>query len=141
MNNKLFISVITPSYNRASELEHLLKSLSAQSIDHNVFELIISDDGSTDETETLIKRWQEKARYSIKYISQENKGPGAARNHGIKKSIGDLILFIDSDCEAHPNWIETIVDEYQKNEFDACGGPDGGKKAVSYTHLTLPTKA
>jgi len=128
MNNKLFISVITPSYNRASELEHLLKSLSAQSIDHNVFELIISDDGSTDATETLIKRWQEKARYSIKYISQENKGPGAARNHGLKKSIGDLILFIDSDCEAHPNWIETIVDEYQKNEFDACGGPDGGKK-------------
>ena len=86
MNNELFISVITPSYNRASELEHLLKSLSAQSIDHNVFELIISDDGSTDETETLIKRWQEKARYSIKYISQENKGPGAARNHGLKKS-------------------------------------------------------
>ncbi len=128
MINDIFISVITPSYNRASELEHLMRSISAQSIDHNLFELIISDDGSTDDTEALINSWQEKASFSIKYISQENKGPGAARNHGLEKSIGELILFIDSDCEAHPKWIETIVDEYHKSEFDACGGPDGGKK-------------
>ena len=67
MNNKLFISVITPSYNRASELEHLLKSLSAQSIDHNVFELIISDDGSTDDTEQVVKEWSAKTEFDLKY--------------------------------------------------------------------------
>lgn len=146
MNKKLFISVVTPSFNRADELEHLLQSLSLQTIDHSSFESIISDDGSTDGTEVLVKSWQKKANFKIKYIKQENKGPGPARNHGLEKSTGDLILFIDSDCEAHPGWIKTIVEEYHKHKFDSCGGPDGGKrdftilqKAIDYSMTSFFT--
>ena len=127
MGSDLSISIITPSFNRADELGHLFQSLENQSTDPEIFESIISDDGSTDGTEALVKSWQKKANFKIKYITQTNQGPGAARNHGLKNSEGDLILFIDSDCEAHPDWIKTIVDEYCSTGFDACGGPDGAK--------------
>ena len=128
---KLFISIITPSFNRADELEYLFQSLNDQTIDPNIFESIISDDGSTDNTEMVVKTWQKKAAFRIKYITQNNQGPGSARNNGMKISKGDLILFIDSDCEAHPDWIQTIVNEYNKFGFDAFGGPDGAKENFS----------
>ena len=69
MINDIFISVITPSYNRASELEHLMRSISDQSIDHNLFELIISDDGSTDDTKEKIIKWITLVSFQLKYIT------------------------------------------------------------------------
>jgi len=140
------ISIVTPSYNRADELVHLYQSLNDQSIEHSMFEWIISDDGSTDNTESIVKRWIEDSSFQIKFITQENQGPGAARNHGLENSIGELILFIDSDCEAHPNWIELIFNEYSNDTFDACGGPDGAKddftfvqKAIDYSMTSFFT--
>ena len=146
MDKNFLISIITPSYNRAHELKYLLKSLEKQNIDHNIFELIISDDGSSDNTKDLIKRWKNKSLFKIRYISQKNQGPGAARNHGLKNSQGELIVFIDSDCEAHPNWLKIIIDHYNKNDFDACGGPDSSKddftilqKAIDYSMTSFFT--
>ena len=121
------ISIITPSYNRVDELKHLYNSLQEQSVDLKLFEFIVSDDGSTDSTAETVKHWQTESNFPIKFITQENQGPGAARNHGLENSEGELILFIDSDCEAHPDWIQTIYEEYLNDSFDACGGPDGSK--------------
>jgi len=121
------ISIITPSYNRVDELKYLYNSLQEQSIDLKLLEFIVSDDGSTDSTEQTVKHWQTESNFPIKFITQKNQGPGAARNHGLENSEGELILFIDSDCEAHPDWIQTIYEEYLNDSFDACGGPDGAK--------------
>ena len=121
------ISIITPSYNRVDELKYLYNSLQEQSVDLKLFEFIVSDDGSTDSTSETVKHWQTESNFPIKFITQENQGPGAARNHGLENSEGELILFIDSDCEAHPDWIQTIYEEYLNDSFDACGGPDGAK--------------
>ena len=121
------ISIITPSYNRVDELKYLYNSLQEQSVDLKLFEFIVSDDGSTDSTAETVKHWQTESNFPIKFITQENQGPGAARNHGLENSEGELILFIDSDCEAHPDWIQTIYEEYLNDSFDACGGPDGAK--------------
>tara|TARA_A100001037_G_scaffold249152_1_gene231774 strand:- start:1307 stop:2341 length:1035 start_codon:yes stop_codon:yes gene_type:complete len=121
------ISIITPSFNRADELEHLYNSLSQQTVEFSLFEFIISDDGSTDNTKELIENWQKESPFHIKYITQGNQGPGAARNHGLEYADGKLILFIDSDCEAHPDWVKTIYREFQQDSFDACGGPDRAK--------------
>ena len=146
MGTDLSISIITPSFNRVDEFGHLFQSLENQSIDPASFESIISDDGSTDGTEALVKAWQQKAHFKIKYITQANQGPGAARNHGLINSEGDLKLFIDSDCEAHPDWIKTVVEEYRSTGFDACGGPDGAKddftvfqKAIDYSMTSFFT--
>jgi len=121
------ISIITPTYNRADELVHLYESLKKQTVDLKLFEFIISDDGSTDITQSMVEEWQFNSPFKIKFISQKNQGPGAARNHGLDIAEGELILFIDSDCEAHPDWIQTIYEEYLNDSFDACGGPDGSK--------------
>ena len=64
----------------------------------------------------------------MKYVCQNNNGPGAARNNGVKNSNGDLIVFIDSDCEADGNWLKIIYDYYKENKFDAFGGPDHSKE-------------
>ena len=113
MEDNFSISIITPTYNRADELIHLLKSISEQTYPLENIECIISDDGSLDNTEMIVKEWQEKSHFDIIYLSQENKGPGAARNHGLEKCSGDIILFIDSDCEAHPKWIEVIMESFK----------------------------
>ena len=121
------ISIITPTYNRSYELDHLIESINIQTLDHKYFEMIISDDGSTDDTDDKIKKWSRIVDFNLKYISQKNLGPGAARNHGVKNSLGELIVFIDSDCEANENWLKIIYESYKNNLFDAFGGPDRSK--------------
>ena len=125
------ISIITPTYNRADELKYLYKSLKQQSIDLKILEFIISDDGSTDSTKAMVRSWVKDSEISVKFITQKNQGPGAARNHGMKVAEGDLFLFIDSDCEAHPEWIKVIYDEFQSGKVDAFGGPDSAKDNFS----------
>ena len=67
------ISIVTPSFNRVDDLEHLYTSLKEQTIDKGLFELIVSDDGSTDTTEEMVKKWQAESLFLIKFITQENQ--------------------------------------------------------------------
>ena len=118
------ISVVTPTFNRKEELVHLFNSMKKQTLDPKFFEMIISDDGSTDGTDEYVKNLKNKFQFNLSYVSQKNLGPGSARNNGVKNSKGELIVFIDSDCEADSKWLEIIFNAYKKNEFDAFGGPD-----------------
>ena len=126
--SKPIISIITPTFNRSDELGHLIISIDKQTIRNDYFEMIISDDGSTDDTKEKTKKWIEQVGFKLKYVCQNNTGPGAARNNGVKNSNGELIVFIDSDCEADKNWLKIIYDNYKKYEFDAFGGPDHSKE-------------
>ena len=121
------ISVVTPTFNRKDELVHLFSSMKKQTLDPKFFEMIISDDGSTDGTEEYVKSLENKFKFNLLYVSQKNLGPGSARNNGVKNSKGELIVFIDSDCEADSNWLEVIFNAYKNNDFDAFGGPDEAK--------------
>ncbi|MFT3781733.1 MAG: glycosyltransferase family A protein [Nibricoccus sp.] len=85
------VSVVIPTYNRARLLEEALQSAFAQSF--QPYEIIVVDDGSTDDTEATALRLGEKVRY----IRQKNAGPSAARNNGIRSANGDFIAFLDSD--------------------------------------------
>jgi len=86
-----FVSVIIPSYNRGWILKEAIDSVLVQDYKH--FELIIIDDGSTDNTQDILKTYGGQ----IKTITQSNKGVSAARNAGIASSTGSLIAFLDSD--------------------------------------------
>ena len=68
------ISIITPTYNRADELKHLYRSIRQQSIDLEKLEFIISDDGSTDSTKSMVDKWVEMSEISIKFITQKKSG-------------------------------------------------------------------
>ncbi len=123
----MFISVITPAYNRADEIGYLIDSMANQTVGPDRFEMIIVDDGSTDSTAYIIKDKQNQLNLNINYIKQNNSGPGAARNRGIEEATGNLFTFIDSDCEADARWLELIEEAFQDKQFDAFGGPDASK--------------
>ncbi len=97
-----FFSVIIPTYNRAHLIEETIKSVLAQTFKD--FELIIVDDGSTDNTQEVIRKYLSDPR--VKYIYQENKERGAARNRGAKEAKGAYLLFFDSDDIALPEHLE-----------------------------------
>ncbi len=106
----LKISIVVPTYNRAGQLENLLRSFSKMK-DINPYEVIIVDDRSTDNTEAIINRWCSfKHPFKTKYVVMErNGGPAKARNKGILESEGDAIAFTDSDCSVHPHWIKYLL--------------------------------
>jgi glycosyltransferase involved in cell wall biosynthesis len=98
------VSVIIPTYNRAYFLPRAVKSVLAQTFQD--FELIVVDDGSTDDTKKTVKEFQKKDK-RIKYIWQENSGrPAVAKNTGIKAAQGRYIAFLDDDDEWLPEKLE-----------------------------------
>lgn len=103
------VSVIIPTFNREKRLKEALDSVLNQTI--KPFEIIVVDDGSTDNTKNLIKR-----NYpDFNYIYQENKGVSAARNLGIKNAKGDLLAFLDSDDSWKPEKLEKHIEFIMKN--------------------------
>ncbi|MBU2538379.1 MAG: glycosyltransferase [Proteobacteria bacterium] len=91
------VSVIIPTYNRAVFLARAIDSVLSQS--YPDFELIVVDDGSTDETQALLASYGE----NLKVLRQENRGPAAARNAGIRAARHPLLAFLDSDDQFAPN--------------------------------------
>jgi glycosyltransferase involved in cell wall biosynthesis len=111
------VSVIIPSYNSEKTIEKCLTALQTQTFDGE-YEIIVVD-SSDDRTPLLVKKHFPK----IQYIHlPEKTDPGTARNLGIRKSKGDPLLFIDSDCQASPDWIEQIVSLHKTTDYEAVGG-------------------
>jgi glycosyltransferase involved in cell wall biosynthesis len=106
-----FFSIIIPTYNRADKLDIPIKSILNQQFKN--WELIIIDDGSTDETNALIQNY---SYFNILYFFQPNLGESAARNLGISKSRGTYICFQDSDDEYLPNHLQTLYEAILKND-------------------------
>ena len=88
----MLFSVIVPTYNRGDRIKQTIESVLTQS--YSDFEVIIVDDGSTDNTESIIKSLTDNR---IKYYKIENSERGAARNIGFQISSGDYVNFFDSD--------------------------------------------
>ena len=97
-----FVTVVIPTYNRASWLPQALESVCQQTYQRR--EVIVVDDGSTDNTEGVVK-----AFFGCEYIFQSNRGVSAARNVGVLKSRGDYIAFLDSDDRWQPTKLEEQV--------------------------------
>ena len=86
-----FFSIVIPTYNRSRLLAEALESVFAQ--EFTGFEVLVADDGSTDDTQELLARYGEHVRV----LRQENQGQGAARNLGIQHAAGQYVVFLDSD--------------------------------------------
>jgi glycosyltransferase involved in cell wall biosynthesis len=97
------VSVIIPTYNRASMVKEAIESVLEQS--YQDFEIIVVDDGSTDNTREIVSGLSEK----IIYLFQENHGVSSARNHGIQQARGKYIAFLDSDDLFLPEKLEKQV--------------------------------
>ena len=119
-----FYSIIVPTYNRCDEIEELIQSVNRLQFDKNRFELIIVDDGSNDNTAERVDDLRKATTLNIRFITQNNQGPGAARNTGMDNARGDFFIFIDSDCTVSTSWLFEIDNALRSSAADAFGGPD-----------------
>jgi glycosyltransferase involved in cell wall biosynthesis len=108
--NNLLVSVIMPAYNAAVYIAEAIESVLIQN--YRNFELIVVNDGSTDQTEDKVLRFKDKR---IRYFCRENKGPAGACNLGIKNSRGDFLVRLDSDDMMTPDFITKHLQEFDKH--------------------------
>lgn len=113
--DKPIISIVIPTYNRSKLLEFTLKSIEKQKIDKCLFEVIIVDDGSTDNTLEVVNSYATKIQ--LKYCFQDDVGyrAASARNLGIANSNGEIILFIDSGVILNPNCVKEHFLSHEHN--------------------------
>jgi cellulose synthase/poly-beta-1,6-N-acetylglucosamine synthase-like glycosyltransferase len=95
-------SVIVPAYNAAGTIERCLQALLHQSVPAASYEVLVVDDGSTDDTARLVSRWP------VRLLLQPHAGPASSRNYGARAASGRYLLFTDADCAPIPTWIEQI---------------------------------
>jgi len=104
--HQLVFSIIIPSYNYAKTLGRAINSILNQGGDD--YEILIIDDGSTDNTPAIAGEYCKKFNNKIKYYLQENQGPATARNYGAKLSLGEYLFFLDADDEMSPNSLKFL---------------------------------
>lgn len=119
------VSVVIPTYNDASFIEKCINSVIQQSYKNT--EIIVINDGSTDETKIIL----EKYKKDIRIIHQRNSGPSATRNKGIELATGEYISFVDGDDWIVNNCIEKLVDTMEKNNSDVAIGGQNLVKVVN----------
>jgi len=139
---KINLSLIIPVYNRPSEVEELLESLSKQT--YKDFEVIIVEDGSTIKCDGQVEKYSSKL--NIRYFLNEKSGPGMCRNYGCEKAGGNYNVILDSDCIIPPHYIETVQKRLTSDYVDAFGGPDNVsddftvlQKAINYAMTSFFT--
>lgn len=115
----MFITIFTPTYNRAYCLQNLYESLCRQSSKN--FEWLVLDDGSTDHTEDLVKRWEKENKITICYIKQINSGKHSAINRGVGLSKSDLFFIVDSDDYLTDDAVSLINEYYLKLPDNIAG--------------------
>jgi glycosyltransferase involved in cell wall biosynthesis len=108
------LSVVIPTYNRARTIGKAIDSVLAQTFQD--YEVIVVDDGSQDDTKTVLTRFGNR----IHLISQENRGVSAARNTGIRAAHGKWIAFLDSDDEWRPTKLARQMDCLEKRAMKVC---------------------
>jgi glycosyltransferase involved in cell wall biosynthesis len=104
------LSVVIPTYNRCETVQKAISAYFNQTAVENIYEIIVVDDGSTDSTGDIIARLSERSVRPIRYFRQENKGPAAARNLGIREACSELILFTDDDIIPGPSLVAEHLD-------------------------------
>jgi glycosyltransferase involved in cell wall biosynthesis len=139
------VSVIIPTYNRSDYILEAVESILIQT--YRDFEIIIIDDGSTDDTRDVLSAQIEAG--TIRYIYQENRSKSAARNHGIRQAKGEYIAFLDSDDLFTPTKLAkqvVFLDEHPDigfvhswySKFDDTGNHLGTRDTSRYTGWVYP---
>ena len=128
------LSIAIPCYNSQDYMENCIESLL---VGGEEVEILIVDDGSSDRTAEIADDYARKYPTIVKAIHQENGGHGEAVNAGIRNATGLYFKVVDSDDWVNPEAYQKILNVLA----EVVRGPKTLDLPVSYTHLTLPTKA
>ena len=134
------VSIIVPIYNSEKHLEKCINSIIKQT--YKNIEIILINDGSTDNSLEKIKELSLKYQ-NIKYYTQTNKGVARTRNSGIRYAKGSYIMFVDNDDYIEKDYVETFVNEIEKENYDyVIGGykrvDENGKTLLKQTYQNKP---
>lgn len=111
------ISVIVPTFNRKATLERCLQALAAQTLGADEFEVIVVDDGSTDNTQEFLRKQTTSFRFS--HFQQKNQGAGAARKFAVEQARGEYLLLMNDDTIAEPELLQEHL-LMQRRHHDSC---------------------
>jgi glycosyltransferase involved in cell wall biosynthesis len=114
------ISVIIPTFNRATRLSACLESLTRQQLPREEFEVIVVDDGGNADLRVIIEPL--RALINIRLLKQGNSGPAAARNYGAANATGQFIAFTDDDCTPDGDWLTAFMHRLQQDPSRLYGG-------------------
>ena len=109
------VSIIIPVYNVEKYIEQCLETVINQKTKYS-YEIICINDGSSDGTSKILEKYKD----NLKIINAINNGPGAARNLGIKNSIGKYLMFVDGDDYVAENFVEKMINTLEKEEADVA---------------------
>lgn len=117
---KPLISVIVPVYNGQDYVINCIESIEKQS--YSPLEIIVIDDGSTDDTRNVLEGYVSVSKYeNINLLSMDDRGVSAARNFGVKSSCGEFIAFVDADDRLLPDTISNLYNALINNDADVAG--------------------
>lgn len=125
------VSVVVPVYNGARTIERCLDSLLAQDYPDGAYEVIVSENCSTDDTADIV------SRYPVRLVRSNRRGPAPARNLGIAHSEADIVAFTDADCIAGRTWLRNLVAPYADTQVGGTGGPIHSFAGADRTHVEL----
>jgi len=117
----LSVSVVIPVRNAARTLPHCLEAL--EGLDPQPMEVILVDNGSTDETPEFLRTFaQDHASRGVKIVQEPRAGVSRARNAGIRVARGDILAWTDSDCAPQPSWLRYLVEPFDEPTVGATAG-------------------
>ena len=119
---RVSITVVIPVYNRSTALGELLGALGGQTYPRDRFEVLVVDDGSTEDLRPEVEQAAHALGWSAVYLRQPNAGPGAARNLGLAHATGEVVVFTDSDCLPSPCWLEAFARALTDPAVNLAGG-------------------
>lgn len=112
------VSVVVPVYNAEATLQECIDSLLKLNYPSECLELLLVNNGSTDDTERILDRCNGRATVLL----ESKKGPAAARNRGILKAQGEVIAFTDADCAVDKNWLQELIAPLKDHKVAIVGG-------------------
>jgi glycosyltransferase involved in cell wall biosynthesis len=115
------LSVIIPTRNRAEVLERALQSIVKQTLPTDEYEVIVIDNGSTDDTEVIINSFNKSIK-NLVYIYDEHPGLHVGRHRGLLAAKADLLVYADDDIEALPTWLEGVLESFEDSSVVLVGG-------------------
>ena len=115
------LSVVIPTLNRANNLRTALNSITKQTLSQSEFEVIVINNGSTDETETVVKSFSSKIK-NLQYLYTVESGLHVGRHLGLKMSNSQILVYADDDIEAFPGWLAAIKKTFKDEKVCLVGG-------------------
>jgi len=116
------ISVVIATYNRRSLLERTLGALEEQRVPRDGFEVIVADNGSTDDTSALLAVVQSRGRIDLRVVTVAEPGKSVALNVAMPQAKGDVLAFTDDDVVPEPEWLAAIERAFEAAEVDFVAG-------------------